>query len=95
MDSCISKTTCILSKVILVDYNILDACKSGRHNSPATSVALETCREFRNNIVALNFCSVHFSKTFTELLQIRDCLKNFGWFNKLEDINKYNQNQKW
>ena len=68
----------IPTKVILMDYNILDASEAGRHNPPATSIALENSREFRDNIVVLNFRSVHISKTFTELVQVSDCLKNFG-----------------
>ena len=57
-------------------------------------IALENSRESRDNIVVLNFHSVSISKTFTELVHVCDWLKNFGWFNKFEDINKYDKNQK-
>ena len=64
----------IPTEVILMDYNIyiLDAFVTGRHNPPAISIALENSREFRDNIVVLSFRSVYVSKTFTELVQVRD-----------------------
>ena len=72
---------------------LLDASGTGRRNPPAISISLENTREFWDNIVVLSFRTVYVSKTFTELVQIHDWLKNFGWFKKREDITKYDQNQ--
>ena len=51
----------ILTEVILIYYNILDAPEATKHNPPPTSIALENSIEFQDNIMVLNFGSVHIS----------------------------------